>query len=168
MFKEINIKDLKESPIKMIADDWALLTAGTPENWNTMTVSWGGVGELWGKDVVFVFVRPQRYTKEFMEKYSEFTLTFFDGEEKKALGICGAKSGRDINKAAASGLEPVKAGENAVTFKQAKKVLVCKKVAFQDMTPDGFLDADIDSKWYPNKDYHRIYVGTIEKTLISD
>lgn len=168
MFKEISIKDLEKSPVKMIADDWALLTAGTSDNWNTMTVSWGGVGELWGRDVVFVFVRPQRYTKKFMEKYDEFTLTFFDGEEKKALGICGAKSGRDIDKAAETGLEPVKAGDNAVTFKQAKKVLVCKKAAVWDMTPEGFLDNEIDGKWYPNKDYHRIYVGTIEKTLISD
>lgn len=168
MFKEISIKDLSQSPVKMIADDWALLTAGTPDDYNTMTVSWGGVGELWGKDVVFVFVRPGRYTKEFMEKYDEFTLTFFDGEQKKALGICGAKSGRDIDKAAETGLTPVKAGNNAVTFSQAKKVLVCKKVAFSDMTPDGFLDSTIDTQWYPNKDYHRIYVGTIEKTLISD
>ena len=69
MFKEINVRELDRSPIQMISDDWALLTAGKEGDWNTMTVSWGGVGELWGKDVVFVFVRPQRYTLEFMEKY---------------------------------------------------------------------------------------------------
>ena len=92
MFKEINVRELDRSPIQMISDDWALLTAGKEGDWNTMTVSWGGVGELWGKDVVFVFVRPQRYTLEFMEKYDEFTLSFFDGEYKKELGICGAKS----------------------------------------------------------------------------
>lgn len=62
MFKEINVRELDRSPIQMISDDWALLTAGKEDDWNTMTVSWGGVGELWGKDVVFVFVRPQRYT----------------------------------------------------------------------------------------------------------
>lgn len=166
MFKEINVRELDRSPIQMISDDWALLTAGKEGDWNTMAVSWGGVGELWGKDVVFVFVRPQRYTLEFMEKYDEFTLSFFDGEYKKELGICGAKSGRDIDKAAETGLVPEYI-DNAVTFKQAKKVLVCKKVAFKDMTPDGFLDSSIE-KWYPNKDYHRIYVGTIEKTLISE
>lgn len=99
-------------------------------------------------------------------KYDEFTLSFFDGEYKKELGICGAKSGRDIDKAAETGLVPEYI-DNAVTFKQAKKVLVCKKVAFKDMTPDGFLDSSIE-KWYTNKDYHRIYVGTIEKTLISE
>lgn len=84
MFKEINVRELDRSPIQMISDDWALLTAGKEGDWNTMTVSWGGVGELWGKDVVFVFVRPQRYTLEFMEKYDEFTLSFFDGEYKRS------------------------------------------------------------------------------------
>lgn len=167
MFKEINIRQLKKSPVEMISDDWALLTAGTPGDWNTMTVSWGGVGELWGKDVVFVFVRPQRYTLEFMEKQDTFTLSFFDGAYKKELGICGAKSGRDTDKAAQTGLTPVSAGETGVTFAQAQQVLVCKKVAFQDMKPEGFLDASIEN-WYPTKDYHRIYVGTIEKTLISE
>jgi len=164
MFKEINIRELNVSPVKMISDDWALLTAGTKENWNTMTVSWGGIGELWGKDVAFVFVRPQRYTFEFMEKSEVFTLSFFDGERKSEMKICGSKSGRDIDKAAETGLSPVSVGKG-VTFEQAKKVLVCKKIAFKDITPDGFLDKSIEG-CYPEKDYHRIYVGEIEKTLI--
>ena len=75
--KEINIREIGESPVKLLADEWALLTAGGEGAWNTMTVSWGGVGELWGKDVTFVFVRPQRYTKEFMEKNDYFSLCFF-------------------------------------------------------------------------------------------
>ena len=54
----MTIKELKENPVKLIAEDWALVSAGTPESWNTMTVSWGGVGELWGRDVVFIFIRP--------------------------------------------------------------------------------------------------------------
>ena len=61
MFREIALKELKDSPVKMIADDWALLTAGTPTDFNTMTVSWGGVGELWSRDVAFVFVPPALY-----------------------------------------------------------------------------------------------------------
>ena len=94
MFKEINVRELDRSPIQMISDDWALLTAGKEGDWNTMTVSWGGVGELWGKDVVFVFVRPQRYTLEFMEKYDEFTLSFFDGEYKNGARHMRCKIGQ--------------------------------------------------------------------------
>ena len=66
----MTIKELKENPVKLIADDWALVSAGTPEKWNTLTVSWGGIGELWGRDVAFIFIRPQRYTKKLF--YNQF------------------------------------------------------------------------------------------------
>lgn len=166
MFEETDMRALKDSPVKMIADDWALLTAGTPQDFNTMTVSWGGVGELWGRDVVFVFVRPQRYTYEFMEKYDRFTLSFFGGEQKKALGICGAKSGRDTDKCKETGLEPLET-DGGVTFKQAKTVLVCKKIAFQDMDPTGFLDSSIMAS-YAQKDFHRVYIGAVERVLVAN
>lgn len=166
MFRESTMRELKESPVKMIADDWALLTAGKTDDFNTMTVSWGGVGELWGRDVAFVFVRPQRYTYEFMEKYDCFTLSFFGDEQKKALGVCGAKSGRDIDKCKETGLVPADAC-GGVTFEQAKTVLVCKKIAFQDLDPAGFLDSSIMDT-YAQRDYHRMYVGAVEKVLISE
>lgn len=166
MFRETTMRELNTSPVKMIAEDWALLTAGNLSAFNTMTVSWGGVGELWGKDVAFVFVRPQRYTYEFMENSEYFTLSFFGGEYKKELGICGAKSGRDVDKCKETGLVPT-AAEQAVTFEQAKTVLVCRKVAFQDIDPKGFLDASIMDT-YAAKDYHRMYVGVIEKVLVAE
>lgn len=166
MFRETTMRELNTSPVKMIAEDWALLTAGNLSAFNTMTVSWGGVGELWGKDVAFVFVRPQRYTYEFMENSEYFTLSFFGGEYKKELGICGAKSGRDVDKCKETGLIPM-AAEQAVTFEQAKTVLVCRKVAFQDIDPKGFLDASIMDT-YAAKDYHRMYVGVIEKVLVAE
>ncbi len=166
MFRETTVKDLKTSPVKMIADDWALLTAGEMGDFNTMTVSWGGVGELWSRDVAFVFVRPQRYTYEFMEKSDCFTLSFFGGDCKKELGVCGSKSGRDTDKCAATGLVPM-AADGGVTFKQAKTVLVCKKIAYQDLDPSGFLDPSIMDT-YALKDYHRMYVGAIEKVLVSE
>ena len=166
MFKEINIRELKESPVKMIADDWALLTAGDINSWNTMTVSWGGVGELWGNDVVFCFVRPQRYTFEFMEKQDAFTLSFFGGKYKKELAFCGAKSGRDYDKAKETGFVPVKAGD-AIGFEQANVIIVCKKIAVSDIDPKGFLDNSIMSN-YKSNDFHKIYVGKIEKVIVNE
>lgn len=165
MFKEINIRDLKESPVKMISDDWSLLTAGNSDNWNTMTVSWGGVGELWGKDVVFAFVRPQRYTYEFMENQDMFTMSFFGGNYKKELGVCGSKSGRDIDKVEATGFEPIFISEG-ISFEQAQTIFVCKKMAFLDINPENFVSEEI-MKWY-NDDYHRIYIGSIEKVLVKE
>lgn len=166
MKKEISARELQGNFIKMLSEDWALLTAGTIENFNTMTVSWGGIGELWNKDVGFVFVRPQRYTYEFIENNDYFSLSFFGGEFKKELGLCGSKSGRDIDKMDATGFIPVDLG-NTVDFEQAKITVVMKKLAYQDMKPDGFLDESI-MKNYTNNDFHRIYVGEIVKILLND
>ncbi len=161
-FEEINIRQAAGNAVKMINDDWALVTAGDREKWNTMTVSWGGLGELWRRDAAFIFIRPQRYTREFIEKQELFTVSFFAGGFKKELALCGAKSGRDIDKAAATGLVPV-FEDGAVFFEQANLVLVCRKIAFQDINPAGFLDETIEEN-YPSKDYHRMYVGEITKT----
>ena len=166
MQKEINIRELKDNFVKMISNDWALLTAGKNDDFNTMTVSWGGIGELWNKDVCFVFVRPQRYTYEFMEKNDYFSLSFFGGEYKKELGICGSKSGRDIDKMAETGFIPIDLGE-AVGYEQAKVNVVLKKLAYQDMKPDGFVDESIMNN-YANNDFHRVYVGEIVKVVLND
>ncbi len=166
MQKEINVRELKDNFVKMISNDWALLTAGTSTDFNTMTVSWGGLGELWNKDVCFVFVRPQRYTYEFMEKNDYFSLSFFGGEYKKELGVCGSKSGRDIDKIAETGLIPVDL-DVAMGFEQAKVNVVLKKLAYQDMKPEGFLDESIMNN-YANNDFHRVYVGEIVKVLVEE
>jgi len=161
-FQEIDIREVGQNSVKLISDDWALVTAGDEKKWNTMTISWGGLGELWGEDVAFVFIRPQRYTYEFVEKNELFSVSFFGGACKKELSVCGSKSGRNTDKAAETGLKPVMLG-GAVTFEQAETVLVCKKIAYQDLNPAGFLDKGIEEN-YPSKDYHRMYVGKILKT----
>ncbi|MDR1927271.1 MAG: flavin reductase [Oscillospiraceae bacterium] len=161
-FERINIRDIKESPVKRIADDWALLSAGTAEQWNAMTVSWGGIGEIWGFDAAFVFVRPQRYTKEFIDASPYFTLSFF-GERKGAaqeiLSLCGKKSGRDCDKMAEAGLTPQCEGA-AVWPKEAELALICRKAAAQVLDPKGFIDARIAGN-YSDRDYHTMYVGEI-------
>lgn len=159
--KEINIRDIKISPVELISDGWALLTAGNEEKYNTMTVSWGALGEIWGKDAAFVFVRPQRYTYEFTEKEELFTLSFYGNEYKDALRLCGSKSGRDVDKAEATGLKPVFT-DGTVTFEQAKYTIVCRKMASQFIDPAGFADMAIENN-YANKDYHKVYVGEIIK-----
>lgn len=158
-----NIREVKENLVKLIADDWALVSAGDKEKWNTMTISWGGVGELWGKDVVFAFMRPQRYTKEFMDKSDYFTVSFFEDQFRDALKICGTKSGRDCDKISMAGLSPEYDGE-AVFPEQAKLVIKCRKIAVQKMDNTGFIDETIESN-YKAGDYHFIYIGEIEKIL---
>ncbi|MCL2106118.1 MAG: flavin reductase [Oscillospiraceae bacterium] len=156
-YQKRNIREI-ENPVKLIADDWALLSAGAGGQWNTMTVSWGGIGEIWGFDAAFVFVRPQRYTYQFMERAERFTLSFFGGGAKDALALCGKLSGRDTDKIAQAGLT-AHWEDGAVWPEEAELVIVCEKAAAQDIDPRGFIDPKIESNY--NGDYHRMYVGKI-------
>lgn len=159
--KKISVKDLNESAVKLFDSDWSLITSGDEASgYNTMTASWGGIGELWNRDVCFIFVRPQRYTYEFLEKNDLFTVSFYAPEYKKALAFCGSRSGRDVDKAKETGLTPLFL-DGTTTFKQARLTIVCRKIAFQDLDPSGFVDKEIDADNYPSKDYHRMYVGEI-------
>ena len=158
-----NIKEVKENLVKLISEDWALVSAGDKEKSNTMTISWGAVGELWGKDVVFAFIRPQRYTKEFMDNSDYFTVSFFDEKYRDALKICGTKSGRDCDKINMAGLTAEYDGE-AVYPSEARLVVKCRKIAVQKMDNSGFIDETIESN-YKSGDYHFVYIGEIEKVL---
>jgi len=162
-FKAIDIRQIKQSAVKLINDDWALVSAGDADAWNTMTVSWGGIGELWGRDVFYLFVRPQRYTHEFLLKHGCFTVSMFDGGFKKEMSFCGSKSGRDVDKAAATGLKPV-FEDGFVYLEQAQAVLLCRIIATQKLDPAGFLDDSIEQN-YTSGDYHTVFVGEIVKTL---
>lgn len=166
-FREIKSNEIEKSPFDIIGKDWLLLTAGNEESMNTMTVSWGGVGILWNKNVVFTFIRPQRYTLEFVDREEYFTLSGFGGDFKKELSFCGSKSGRDVDKVAETGLTPV-FGESAPYFEQAKIVLVCKKLYKQDFTPDSFIEKELDEANYAAKDYHKMFIGEIVKVLVKE
>ena len=95
-FKEIAIDELSFNPFDKIAKQWMLITAGNKEGSNTMTASWGGLGIMWGKKVATAYIRPQRYTKEFVDRAEIFTLSFLPETERKALNICGSISGREV------------------------------------------------------------------------
>jgi len=150
---------------ELIGSDWMLITAGAPESYNTMTASWGGMGVLWNRNVCFCVIRPTRYTFQFIEKADVFSLSFFEERYRGALEVCGTKSGRDIDKAAVTGLTPV-AGRLAGTthFEQAKLVIECRKLYTHDIDPSRFLDSNIDNL-YPLKDYHRMYIGEVVNCL---
>ena len=161
MFEKIDPKSLDQNVFSMIGDQWMLITAGTREQCNTMTASWGGLGVLWGKPVATVYIRPQRYTLEFVEREEKFTLAFFGEAYRKALALCGSKSGRDIDKVKECSFTVKTGAGGAPFFQEAELALVCRKLYWQDIDPTHFLDPDLDGKWYPGKDYHRMYIGEI-------
>lgn len=159
-FTALEPKNLTDNVFSLIGQDWMLVTAGTPNSFNMMTASWGGMGVLWNKNVCFVFVRPSRYTYEFMEKNETFSLCFFNKDYRSALNLCGQKSGRDVDKAKETGLIPFALDHGTTGFEQSRLIIECKKVYYQDIIPDQFLD-DTIHKNYQNGEYHRMYVGEI-------
>lgn len=139
---------------------WALVTAGSMDDHNTMTISWGGLGTLWSVPVATVYIKPVRYTHEFMDRNDYFTLSFFGEQHKKALGLLGSRSGRDCDKVALSGLTPYAVNEKAVGFKEAETVVVCRKLYKQDLDLDRIPDFAKET-YYKTEAPHTMYVGEV-------
>jgi flavin reductase (DIM6/NTAB) family NADH-FMN oxidoreductase RutF len=170
--KEIAVSELMLNPMTMIAKEWMLVTAGNEKHgYNTMTASWGHLGSIWGHGgglpTAVVYLRPQRYTKEFVDREELFTISVFPEQYKKDLGYLGVVSGRDKDKVAATNLTPVFA-DDTTYFAQAKLVLICRKLYRGTLTEEGFIDKSILTDHYPNRDLHDMYIGEIVKVLVSD
>lgn len=170
--REIELKDLVVDPIHRIAGDWMLITAGDDTTgYNTMTASWGHLGSIWGHSgglpTAVIYVRPQRYTKEFVDREEKYTLCFFGPEYKKALGYLGTHSGRDGDKVSAAGLTPV-FGPGYTYFAEADLVLVCRKLYRAPIVEEGFLDRAVMEDCYPNRDFHDLYIGQILQAFVAD
>lgn len=162
-FVHMSPEELTENPFSLIGKDWMLITAGTPQRCNTMTASWGGLGVLWNKPMAIAYVRPTRYTYGFMETADRFSLSILPEEYRQALRVCGTMSGREGDKFAAAGLTVFEA-EGIAAVKEARLILVCRKLYVQDMHPDCFVDDTLLSHYKAN-DFHRQYIGEIEAVL---
>lgn len=161
--KEIKVNELKDNMIEAISKEWMLVTSGTKEHFNTMTASWGGIGFLWNKPVAFIFIRPERYTYEFIENNEFLTLSFLGEENKEVHKVCGSQSGRNTDKVKATGLKPVFTENGAVTFGQARLTLECRKLYADMVKPENFIDKSITGKWYGggHGGFHKMYVVEI-------
>ena len=167
-FKEAEpsaVYEMEFNPYRKIDKEWFLVTAGDDKGWNTMTASWGFAGIMWGKPTFTTVIRPQRYTRSFIDKSDRFTICFFDESERKALAFCGSHSGRDCDKAAETGLTPVFTG-GSTAFAQAGLVLVCKKAYVQAMNDESYVDRALVDSFYANGDHHTQYIGIIEKVYV--
>lgn len=138
---------------------WALLTAGDKDKFNTMTISWGGLGTLWGKPVATTYVRTSRYTHEFMDNNEYFTISFYPEEYKSTLGVLGSKSGRDIDKMHSTGLT-AKEVNGSMTFEEAEVTFVCRKLFCQMLDPKN-MNPDIAKQFYEGDAEHDMYIGEV-------
>lgn len=166
MFRKTDPKDLDLNVFSAIGDRWMLITAGTKEHCNTMTASWGGLGILWGVPMATAYIRPQRYTRQFVEESEYFTLAFFPESCREKLALCGRKSGRDTDKIKECGFT-VAAGEGgAPYFEEAELVLVCRKRMVMPMDPAA-IPQDVKQRHY-HGDYHDIFWGEIVEVLVKE
>lgn len=175
--KEISINELNLNPMELIGENWWLITAGSKASgFNTMTAAWGQLGSVWDKPdskrheifpTATVFVRPQRYTKEFLDREEYFSLSVLGSDKKKILGYLGSHSGRDEDKISKAGLTPV-FDSHTTYFNEAKLVFICRKLYQAPLVESGFTDESIVAHNYPQRDFHEMYVGEIVKILKAD
>jgi len=158
-YRKADIAGFMLKPFEAIGEKWTLITAEKDGKINTMTASWGGIGVLWSKNVVTVYIRPQRYTREFVDANGYFTLTLFDGHRKELI-VLGSKSGRDGDKIAGVGFHVERVGGQP-TFREGKTAIVCRKLYRGRMKPEDFVDARIIGEVYPNEDFHYVYIGEV-------
>lgn len=163
-FQSYPIDMLECNPFTKIGKEWALVTAGTKEKTNAMTISWGGMGVMWGKNVVYVFIRDSRFTKELIDSNEFFSLTFLEEKYRPALNYCGSHCGKDEDKIKNAGLTAgTKMGIPFID--EGNLVLLCHKLSATRITEDSFLSPEIKEKWYANNDMHTMYIAEILDVL---
>lgn len=164
---EISINEFDGNVFEMIGTDWMLITAGTDLKTsypivNTMTASWGGMGIMWHKNVAFLVIRPNRYTKEFIDVTDTLSISFFDSSYKEILTYLGTVSGRDEDKITKSNLT-ITYVDDVPCFEEASLTMLCRKLYAQPIQTSYFLDKSLIKKWYPQHDYHELYIVEITK-----
>lgn len=165
-FIKVDPMDLNINPVKMISKDWYLITSGdSSENYNTMTASWGAIGEMWGKHTFTCAVRPNRHTFGYLESNECFSISFFDHEKYKDMySFCGSKSGRDYDKAKETGITPFEI-DGVVAFEEADMIIVCHKIFAQNMNESSFIDKEA-LKFYTSDPYHKLYISDITAVYV--
>lgn len=165
--KKIEIEQLGRNLISMIHNDWAVLTVQDIGKVNGMTVNWAQMGWLWNKPVVTVYVRPQRHTYPLIEKQTEFSLAFFDPDQKDKLAYLGKASGRDEDKFAHVGYT-TELLDGVPCITQARLVLTLRKLATMEVRDAAWIDKAIDEACYPKHDYHKAYTCEITAAWMQD
>ena len=167
-FSKIEPTAISENAIQLIGKEWMLITAGDESAFNTMTASWGCLGEIWSKPVSMITVRDSRYTYEFLQKGDYYSLSFFSKDYRNTLATLGSKSGRDTDKIKESGLTPVVTPTGTMSFKEAKLVIECKKLYAEPFKEESFIDKETFEKIYVKGDpsMHTFYIGEIVNVWI--
>ncbi len=160
---------------ELFSKQWALVTAGNTQHFNSCTISWGSMGTLWTKptksgSIITVYLHPSRYTCDFLKEYDSFTVSFFPQEYKEALSYMGSHSGRNEKKSGNAGLTAIPFGDS-ITYEEAELTFLCRKVYGHQLSKDDIAKdiqdyyrnnpkaypVDENGQWQP----HYLFIGEI-------
>ncbi|HPX32796.1 MAG TPA: flavin reductase family protein [Erysipelotrichaceae bacterium] len=151
------------NPFEKFYQHWALVTAGKKDHFNTMTVAWGSMGTVWSRPIVTIYIKPCRYTYNFLNENDYFTVSFYDEKYKKDMSILGTKSGKDTDKIALTSLTPVEVN-GSMSFEEANCTIVLKKIYYQDMDINQMPSAVVN-RYYTEELPHRMYIGEVVEII---
>ncbi|MCI2055808.1 MAG: flavin reductase [Oscillibacter sp.] len=163
--RKIDLTALTPEVFSVFGTNNALLTAGDRTACNTMTVGWCGLGRMWNLPSCTVYVRPERYTYQFMENHDYFTVAVLALADHDKMKLCGSASGRDLDKFKACGMTAQYGLHDAPFPAEAEWALVCKKRYAQDLKPEFALDERINA-FYQGEGWHRMYIGEVVETYV--
>ncbi len=160
--QEIAYDDYFQQVNKILGSGGLLLGAGAPDKpTNAMTIGWGSLGVTWGKPTWTVLVRPSRFTYQLIEESGDFTVNVPSPDLADAVTYLGTKSGRDEDKLAKLGLAIVPAQKvTSGIIAPCPINYECKIIGSSDILPQMLSDT-VKSEYYPQGDYHRVYVGLV-------
>ena len=166
-FQEVDINNVTLNPFTTFSKEWVLITAKKGDKVNTMTAALGGIGHVWNQNVVTIYIRPQRYAKEFVDESDTFSVTVFSEEYREKLSYLGTASGRNEDKIKKAGFTVKFDGETPY-FAEANQVFIAQKLYTSKLTESNFVEHSVVDKVYPQKDFHTLYIGAIRKVLIAN
>lgn len=159
-YRQISPDKIPGNIIKMLNEDWMLITAGNDQKFNMMTASWGGLGVLFGKATATCFINPARYTYQLMEKGDTYTFTFYTEAYREALKYCGNTSGKNTDKVKGSGLTPITTPSGSKAFAEAWLIIECRKLVSQSLTPEAISNEKVKEEW-SGKQLNKMFIGEI-------
>ena len=163
-FQDVTIDLMEMNPFEKIGKEWMAVTAGSPKMSNAMTASWGGLGVMWGKNVAYVVIRQSRFTKTFIDKNNQFSLSFLSEKHRRLMKFLGTVSGRNEDKMREAGVA-VNFCDGVPFLDLANLVFICRVMSATEVKAEDFIDENIDAQWYEDGDYHTLYIAEITKIL---
>lgn len=167
-FYEIDLKEITQyRDILSLFANGAIAVAKGSEGENSLTIGWGGLGILWRKPTLTIYINKKRYSKKIFDNASYFSVCFFNKKYNKELGqFYGTLSGKHIDKIH-NGPFTIDYYEDIPFYKESEIVIFCKKIGQSDFDIN-LINLENIVEWYKQDGVHTIYQGEVIKVIKSE